>query len=395
MLRKLIPIVALVAMTIVPFSNSQASSPAPNIKRVFVYVLENTSYDQVVGNKQAPYLNSLIKRFTLATNYTATGHASTDNYIAMTSGQRPNPATMGDCMFYATPLCIQNVPNIGDQMEAAHLSWKGYMDSMARPCMHTKENSQEKSQNAYAPRHNPFMYYRDIVDNQERCDAHVVPMTQFWKDQASGAVPDYSFITPDTCHDGHDSGKPCKEGGGIHEADRFSARTIPKILGDPSWKDGGLLILTFDEGGVAGDDALAVATDNVDFGGHVYTLLAYPNSVPGRTLTQPFDHYALLKTVEDLFCLSYIGNAALPTTGSMLTAIGQRRCSRTAANATTPALAAAPASVAVGAAAAAPLGEHELAATGPARARTVALGLALAFLGLATLVMTGRRNSDL
>ena len=196
MLRRILPIVLLVATTVVPFTSH--ASPAPEVKRVFVYVLENTSYSQVVGNPDAPYLNSLIKRFTLATNYTATGHASLDNYIAMTSGQRPNPATMGDCMFYGTPLCLMDVPSIGDQLEQTHHTWKGYMDGMPRPCAHTAENTQEPSQNGYTPRHNPFVYYRPIVDNVPRCNAHDVPLTQFWTDQASGHVPDYSFITPDT-----------------------------------------------------------------------------------------------------------------------------------------------------------------------------------------------------
>src|SRR4051812_11291745 len=177
--------------------------------------MENTSYKDVVGNPDAPYLNALIKRFTLATNYNAAGHASLDNYVAMTSGQKPNPGTMGDCFFYGSPLCLQSVPNIADQLEAAHFNWKGYMDSMPEPCAHTGENTPEQSQNGYTPRHNPFMYYRSIVDDQARCDAHDVPMTDLWKDMKRGTVPAYSFITPDTCHDGHDSGSSCTQGGGV------------------------------------------------------------------------------------------------------------------------------------------------------------------------------------
>ena len=396
MLRKLVPLIVLVLTTVVPFS-SQASTRTPHINRVFIYVVENESASAILGNPKAPYLNSLTKRFVYATNYTATGHASLDNYIAMTSGQPPNPATMGDCAFYGTPLCIQNVANIGDQMEAAHLSWKGYMDSMPGPCAHTKENTEEPSQNGYAPRHNPFVYYADIVHTPARCNAHDVPLTQLWKDQASGHVPRYSFITPDTCHDGHDTGPPCKEGGGIPEADKFASRTIPKILADPSWKNGGLLVVTFDEGGVSSDSIPDATSGSTDFGGRVFTVLAYPGAPAGRTFTERYDHYGLLKTTEDIFCLPYLAGASLPSTNSMLPAIGQTRCAPLS-----PAAASDPGGgggggshggtgsrTTVVAAATASSG-GELPRTGPDDRLTVAVGLALAMLGLFTLALVAR-----
>jgi hypothetical protein len=321
--RVVVPLV--VAAAILPVS--VGADAKPPIKRVFVYVMENTSYDKVVGNtKEAPYLNALIKQFALATNYTGTGHASLDNYIAMTSGQPPNPATMGDCFFYGTPFCLQDVPNIADQLEAAKLTWKGYMDSMERPCQHTDENSFEQSQVGYSPRHNPFIYYRSIIDDEARCRAHIVPLTHFWKDQARGAVPHYSFITPDTCHDGHDQPSQCKHGGLIKEADWFAARTIPRILADKSWKDGGLLFVTFDEGGIPDDDLPAPNGSTADFGGHIYTVLASPNVKAGAKLAEHYDHYSLLRTVEDVFCLKYLAHAA--DASSMIGAVGQRRCAR-------------------------------------------------------------------
>jgi hypothetical protein len=320
-LRPFLPAAAALAL-LIPVS-SDAKVP---VRRVFVYVMENTSYNDVVGSKDAPYLNSLIKRYALATNYTATGHASLDNYIAMTSGQLPNPATSGDCMFYGSPLCIQDVPNVADQLEAKHISWKGYMDAMPRPCAHTAENTVEQSQNGYTPRHNPFVYYRSIVDDPARCASHVVNLDQLWKDQKAGKVPRYAFISPDTCHDGHDSGASCQEGGGVKEADSFARRTLPRLLNDKSFKDA-LIVVTFDEGGVADDDTpVSAGSGTPDFGGRVFTLLVSPNVTPGARLTDPFDHFSMLKTVEDVFCLDYLGQAALPTVGSMVSALHQERC---------------------------------------------------------------------
>jgi hypothetical protein len=324
-------IAALSALGLLLPVGASAVRPAKTVPvhRVFVYVMENTSFDDVAGNPDAPYLNALVAKYALATNYTATGHASLDNYIAMTSGQQPNPATSGDCFFYASPLCIQDVPNIADQLEAKHLSWKGYMDSMPTPCAHTAENTRETSQTGYTPRHDPFVYYRDIMGNQARCTAHVVPLTDLWRDQKTGRVPNYAFVTPDTCHDGHDSGASCHDGGGVREADLFASRTIPRIMADKSFKDGGLIVLTFDEGGIANDDdPVSVDSGEPDFGGRVFTLLVSPNVTRGARLTDPYDHYSLLKTVEDVFCLDHLGHAADSGVRSMIGALHQARCAK-------------------------------------------------------------------
>ena len=315
---------------VAPFAARAAKAPKPSpVRRVFVYVMENTSFNDVAGSPDAPYLNSLVKKYALATNYTATSHASLGNYLAMTSGQPPNPATASDCFFYGSPLCIQDVPNIADQLEAKGRTWKGYMDSMPKPCAHTAENTVETSQTGYSPRHNPFVYYRSIMGNPARCAKHVVPLTDLWRDQQKKSVPDYAFVVPDTCHDGHDSGAACKDGGGVKEADLFASRTVPRILSDPSFKNGGLLVLTFDEGGVVDDDTPASADSGTpDFGGRVFTLLVSPNVTKGATLTEPYDHYSLLKTVEDVFCLDHLGGAAGPQVRSMIGALHQARCAK-------------------------------------------------------------------
>ena len=323
--RTILLTAALVALASIPAEGDRRRP----VSRVFVYVMENTSFDDLVGNPDAPYLNGLIKRGALATSYTATSHASLGNYLAMTSGQVPNVATTTDCQVYGTPLCIQDVPSIADQLEAKGWTWRAYMDGMPKPCTRSDENTLEPTGTGYTPKHNPFVYYRKIVDDQPRCAKHVVALPELWRDQKKGKVPNYSFVVPDTCHDGHDSGPHCDEGGGVKEADSFARRTIPRILADRSFREGGLLVLTFDEGGVPDDDGpISVASGGVDFGGRVYTLLLSPNVTAGAKLTDPYDHYSLLKTVEDVFCLDYLAEAGRPGVRSMIGAIKQKRCER-------------------------------------------------------------------
>src|ERR1700692_1746312 len=71
-------------------------------QHVFIIVLENESYDETFGpQSKAPYLSKcLTKRGQLLTNYYAIGHFSLDNYIAMISGQSPNPDTQLDCSVF-------------------------------------------------------------------------------------------------------------------------------------------------------------------------------------------------------------------------------------------------------------------------------------------------------
>ena len=57
----------------------------------------------------------------------------------------------------------------------------------------------------YAPRHNPFIHYSDIVTNPARC-ANVVPFSQFATDLSAGTLSNYIWITPDLCNDMHDCG---------------------------------------------------------------------------------------------------------------------------------------------------------------------------------------------
>ncbi len=241
---------------------------------VFLIVLENHSFSQVVGNPQLPYFNSLVGRFQLATNYHAVAHPSLPNYLALTSG-----STFGiqsDCG------CIVTADHIGDQLDAAGIGWKAYMEGLTVPC--------GTGGPGYTTNHSPFVHYQDLVGNAARCAAHVVPFDQFGRDLLAGTIPAYAWITPNVCDDMHS----CAVGVG----DRWLSAVVPQILGSDAWQQDGVLIITFDEG-----------QDSAGGGGQVATVVATPGLGPG-TVSQGLDHYALLATVEDLFGLPRLGRAA-------------------------------------------------------------------------------------
>ncbi len=370
--------------------SAYAAQALPPVGHVFVIVLENEGYDKTFGAKtEAPYLaRSLSAKGALLTQYFGTGHNSLDNYLAMISGQASTPETRADCGVFAdfvqtgtTPDgqaighgCVYpaNVKTLADQLSAAKLGWRGYMEDMgndpqreASTCGHAPIGQKDPTHRAeppsptipkgdqYAARHDPFVYFHSVIDGPD-CDGNVIRLEHLTEDLKSTATtPAFSFITPNLCHDGHD--EPCKDGepGGLASADVFLKQWVPVITGSPAFRKDGLLIVTFDES----DESSAVAKPgggqlvtftgasccdqqpgpNLEafpqretygstevvmqgFGGdRIGAVLLSPFINPGTVSKTPYNHYSLLKSLEDLLHLDghlgYAGQAGLAEFG--------------------------------------------------------------------------------
>jgi hypothetical protein len=324
--------------------------PGLGIKHVFIIVLENESSESTYLNNPHPYLGKVLQRKgTLLENYYATGHLSQDNYISMISGQAPNPLTSADCPLYLdfnlstapAPLdkngqaigvgCVypSNVKTLADQLSAKHISWRGYMDGMGnnpareqRRCGIPKTDAlrRDMTQSAtvgdmYAARHNPFVYFHSLIDSG-LCRKHVVPLTEMTKDlKRVATTPRFAFITPDLCNDGHDTncvGADAKGGhkGGLASVDNFLQVWVPKILKSPAWKKGAILMVTADESETG--DATACCGEQPGptnpmpgifgpGGGKIGTLVIGKCVAPGKRVRTPYNHYSLLRSLEDLY----------------------------------------------------------------------------------------------
>jgi hypothetical protein len=348
---------ALAVAVLLPISRAAAATKPP-IQHVFIVVLENEGFSTTFGpHSPAAYLNgTLVPAGALLTQYYGTGHVSLDNYVAMVSGQGPNPMTMTDCQVYLDfvglpvlgldgqaiglgcvyPTAVQTISN---QLEAKHLTWRGYMEDMGNnpirdggiTCAHPTLNTQDGTQSAsasdqYAARHNPFVYFHSIIDNVPDCNSNVVPLTQLSHDLASiTTTPNYVFITPNLCHDGHDAACADGETGGLAGADRFLSQLVPTITGSPAYKQDGMLTIIFDEaantdaGSCCGPFSVpVVSAPSVGsiggsglIGGGLTGAVALSRFVAPKTVSiMAYNHYALLRTVEDLFDLNPLGFAA-------------------------------------------------------------------------------------
>ena len=346
-------VAAIAAVAIVVASAWSAASAAalPPVKHVFVIVLENKDYDQsFASDSAAPYLSKdLTKQGQLLTQYYGTSHASLGNYISMISGQAPNLDTQADCahgfndIFPGVPSpdgqvigvgCVYPaaVKTVADQLDAAGLSWRGYMEDMGndpsapKTCRHPAIGEVDDTQSAratdqYATRHNPFVYFHSIIDDQRRCDRGVVPLDRLRGDLETGAsTPSLAFITPDLCSDGHD--EPCIDGrpGGLKSSDAFLREWVPRIQASPAYADGGLIVITWDEGNVGSGTSGACCNEpsgpNTPLpgifgpgGGRIGGVILSPFTKPGSVNDQPYNHYALLRSIEDLFGLAHLGYA--------------------------------------------------------------------------------------
>jgi phospholipase C len=321
----------------------------PPIRHVFVIVLENEPFEVTFNeNSIAPYLaHELPRQGALLANYYAVGHLSLDNYIALVSGQAPNKATQDDCKTFTDFVrtrpgldengqaigegCVYpgDVKTLPDQLEAAGFTWKGYMEDMgadpareSATCGHVAVGAVDPTNHAtpqdqYAAKHNPFVYFHSIIDDPARCAAHVVNLDALDHDLGNAATtPNFAFIAPNLCHDGHDA--PCKNGepGGLISADAFLRAWVPRIRASPAFREDGLLVVTFDEGtagdACCGEQPLPGGPPPGRFGpggGRIGTVLVSPYIAPGTTSAQDYNHYSLLRSIEDLFGLPHLGYA--------------------------------------------------------------------------------------
>jgi len=269
-LKSLVAGALIAGLTVIPVSHADATPPS----KVAVIVMENHPYGAIIGNRAAPYTNRLAKTYALATHYFAIRHPSLPNYLALTSGD--TQGVTRDCT-----TCHFPVSNIADSLEAVPATWTAFMQSMPSTCFLGANAGR------YVKRHNPFLYYDDIATDPARCNAHVLPLTSI--DYAN--LPDFTWITPNLCNDTHD----CS----VATGDRFLKRFVPNLL--TALGPGGVLFLTWDEGSHRSN--------------HIATIVAGDGATPG-TYPGAFNHYSLLRTVEDHFGAVLTGNAATATTMS-------------------------------------------------------------------------------
>ena len=260
------------------------ASQVPAFDHVFIVMMENTTYSQVIGDTtDAPFINSLATSGTLLANYYGVYHPSDENYLAIAGG---STAVSGAVYF---PNIHITSRNIGDELEAAKKTWKAYEQGMGTPC-----NTNTNYDSYYEPDDAPFINYTDIASNPTRCAAHLFDTTQLTTDLKSAATtPNFSWIAADDYYDGEASGNGTPTS--LQVQDSWLKQTLQPIMASPAWTNQrSLLLLTWDESSGA-------TTSN-----HIATILVGSQGLvrAGATGYLNYNHYSSGRTIENALGLA-------------------------------------------------------------------------------------------
>lgn len=222
---------------------STASQPPLPVRfsHEVVVVLENESYNKIIGNDKMPYLNSLADKYGVADQFYANTHPSIGNYFMMTTGQ----IVTNDDLFDG----VVTDDNMVREMDKTGKTWKVYAESIP------EAGYLGGNTDVYAKRHNPFAYFSDVVNDKDEA-AKIVPFTELGGDLADNALPDFSFVVPNNCNNGHD----CP----FDVVDDWLKQQIGPLVDNADFQKDGLLVITFDEGR---------ASDKAYGGGHIPVIL--------------------------------------------------------------------------------------------------------------------------
>jgi len=300
-------------------STGGATGPLPRYQHVFVVMMENHNYDQIIGNPAAPRINRLAQTYGLATNYDGVTHPSEPNYVASIGG---NYFGIQDDGPYYTHT-VSN-PSVAQQLEAKGLSWKTYQQSLPYPGY--MGTAYPNAHNAlYVSKHNPFLNFARIQSSRAEL-RKIVPWSQLYRDLATGRAPNLSYIVPDQCHDMHGTSS-CSGGDAtlIPAGDTTVGNLVQAILRSPAWRAGNnAIVVTWDE-----DDFNATNLGCCDAnpgGGHVATIVITNHGRRPVQDAMAYNHYSLLQTIQGVFrlgCLQYTCDTANVTPMARLFAVGR------------------------------------------------------------------------
>ena len=290
-------------------TNPSSNVPnSPYFDYIVTLVLENQGINNTYGSHcsgDCSYITQLAATFGLAQNYSAVGHPSLPNYLALTSGDNyTRPPFDRDC-FPQSNGCFVTAPNIIDSIDISGRTWRAYIEDYGGGCSSTGTAF-------YANQHNPFVYYTDISDNFTRCNRIVnanpgssgylaLPTRLFSDLNSTSTASNYMWLSPNLCNDGHDACAPMNNP--VSQQNQYLSLVVPGIFNSTIFRtQRAALFIVWDESATTKNDV-------------VTAIWAGPSARTGFTSKSEYSHYSAIKTVEtawNLPSLTGYDSAALP-----------------------------------------------------------------------------------
>ena len=278
--------------------NGTAPAAVPRYDHIFVIVDENKDLNRIVGRPVAPAINAAATAYGYASHYDAVAHPSEPNYVALVGGDTFGIRDDGPFTKNAV-----DAPSIAAQLDAAHLTWKGYYEDIPAP------GSLATTAGLYASKHSGFLNFTGVQHDPQRA-AHLVGFDQFERDTASNRLPNFALIVPNLCNDMHGawgSGVPSNcwptnTSSLIARGDSAFKAIVDRLTATPLWKSSAnvAIVLVFDEDDGGGTEG----------GGGRVPAIVMANHGPRKVVDDtPYTHYSLLRTIEEAFGLASLGHA--------------------------------------------------------------------------------------
>lgn len=317
-----------------PASIHSADRRVPHYDHVVVIVEENRSYARIIENPDAPGITALAHAYGNATHMYGEVHLSQGNYVAMIAG-----TTLGihdDDGWYCEPFmrsgfCSNSatfgyvahhtaaIPNLMDQLQTQHKTWRGYFGSLPQPGSTAIISPADAHHPAalYAAKHNPFNEI-DTLRTAPNYALNTVPLENFTQDLQKNALPNFAFVVPNQCdemhglHAGPLVDPSCsKTSSLIARGDRVATTLVAAIQRSPLWQSTQrvAVIITWDEDdrsttGLQGCCGYSPQSIGNFGGGHIPTVVITNHGKRHVVDGTPYNHYSLLRTLDDAFGLS-------------------------------------------------------------------------------------------
>jgi hypothetical protein len=237
--------------------------------------MENHTYHQVIDQRSAPFTSWLARQCASADRYSAVGKPSLPNYLAATSGDIYGIHDDDPPAAHRI-----NADNLFRQVRRSGRQSRTYAESMPGACA-------LDTAGRYAVKHNPAAYYVGSND-RAACSRDNLPLDssagQLRWDVDHWSLATFLVVIPDLCNDTHD----CD----VQTGDRWLGSWLARLWTSDLYRDGKTAVF------IVWDEPTPMPN-----------IVMSPSTPAGLRVGEPYDHYSLLRTTEEMLGLPRLGRA--------------------------------------------------------------------------------------
>jgi len=309
-------------------SGTPVSATPRSFDHVYVIMMENQSFDNLVGRNKVdpvsgnilapdtPFITNAALQYGVATLYFGVTHPSLPNYLATIGGQYFGVQD-DNSSCYATvpdaPCHKVDAPNLVDRLEAKNLSWTALEETMPS-AGYLGTQYPGSAPRLYAQKHNPFVYFKDIVGKPERM-AKIKPLDGGSLARTLAHPPNLTYIVPNQCHDMHGTTTCGNFDELLQAGDSYLKTLTTAIATSPTFTKNSAIFVIWDEDDYSSNLGCCSSLPSLG-GGHTLALVYAAGAGPKRSAT-PMNHYSLLRTLLEGFHLAPLGHSSDANVSSM------------------------------------------------------------------------------